>query len=396
MPKMNISAREFGKIGQKSSGASRSSLSLVSPVRHALLAASENLLPAATARRMSSACARPGQKDGPRPAAVPHRLFLSGSDGAFERYLGFKAGKILADRRDRQFLAAAAITYRAVACLETALDFRLVPSFGMPYVGNRNIILFGPEEGDGVESFTRPEDIARGRLALPFGDDKMFDSNGFAGEPVRPARDVADRENPGGARLKIFVDRDAAVDGKSCVFRQRGRRPHADADDNKIGFEVFAIFQRDGSRRDRCGGRAEMELYAMLLVKLAKEIAGIRSKNPLHRDRLGRHDIDLDSARAKRCRNFETDEARADHNGPARSLGFGDNSAAVRKRAQIMHMRKIAARYVKPHRFGSCGEEKRIKGQLAAIDEPQLPARCVDSGDTGAKLKIDFMFSLEV
>ena len=120
-------------------------------------------------------CARPGVKHGPRPAAVPHRLFLSGSDGAFERRLGFKAGKIPSDCCDRQFLAAAAIAYRAVARVETALDFRLVPSFGMPDVGNLQIVLFGPEEGDGVELFTRPEDIARGRLALPLGDDKMLD-----------------------------------------------------------------------------------------------------------------------------------------------------------------------------------------------------------------------------
>ena len=59
-------------------------------------------------------------------------------------------------------------------------------------------------------------------------------------------------------------------------------------------------------------------------------------------------------------------------------------------------MRKIAARYVKPHRFGPRDEEKRIKGQLAAIDEPQRSPRWVDSGDAGAKLKIDVMFSVKV
>src|SRR5580704_13391839 len=99
----------------------------------------------------------------------PAPLISSGSDGAFERYLGFEAGKIPADCRDRQLLAAAAIAYRAVARVETALDFRRVPAFGKPHVGNLQIVLFGPEEGDGVESFPCPEDIARGRLALPLG-----------------------------------------------------------------------------------------------------------------------------------------------------------------------------------------------------------------------------------
>ena len=116
---------------------------------------------------------------GPGPAAVPRRLFLSGSDRAFERYLGFKAGKIPANRRDRQFLAAAAIAYRAVTRLQTALDFHLIPAFGMPHVGNLQIVLFGPEEGDGVEFFTCAEDIARGRLALPLGDDKMLELESF-------------------------------------------------------------------------------------------------------------------------------------------------------------------------------------------------------------------------
>src|SRR4030081_905996 len=158
--------------------------------------------------------AEPRAKTGdqrPQENVVPHRLFLSGRDRAFERYLGFKASKIPADCCNRQFLLAAAIANRAVARLETSVDFRLVPAFGMPHVGNRQIVLFGPEEGDGLKPFACPEDIARGRLALPLGDDKMFDSNRFTGEPVRPSGDIAGRENTGGARLKIFVHRDAAV-----------------------------------------------------------------------------------------------------------------------------------------------------------------------------------------
>jgi len=44
----------------------------------------------------------------------------------------------------------------------------------------------------------------------------------------------------------------------------------------------------------------------MLRVDSPKEISGVRPQNPLHGDRLGRRDIDLDSARAKRCRDFKT------------------------------------------------------------------------------------------
>ena len=62
------------------------------------------------------------------------------------------------------------------------------------------------------------------------------------------------------------------------MFRQQRRRPHADADDNKIGFEVFAIFQRELLRAVIDAALVPRWNYLMLLVKLANEISGIRSK----------------------------------------------------------------------------------------------------------------------
>ena len=114
-----------------------------------------------------------------------------------EGVFGFKALAIAADRCHRQCLAAAKIADRTVPRVETAINVCLIPSFGMSHIGNRKIILFGPEEGDGVEPFMGAENIARGGLPLPLGDHEMFDANGFAGEPVGPARDVARRENAG-------------------------------------------------------------------------------------------------------------------------------------------------------------------------------------------------------
>ena len=122
-----------------------------------------------------------------------------------------------------------------------------------------------------------------------------------------------------------------------------------------------------------------------------KEISGVRPQNPLHGDRLGRRDIDLDIACAKRCRDFKTDEARADHNSPPRVPALGDKSAAVGERAQIMHMRKAAAGNVKPHRFGAGGEEKRVIRQFACISEPQLTVCGVDCGNAGREPEINPM-----
>ena len=48
--------------------------------------------------------------------------------------------------------------------------------------------MFGPEERDGVKSFTAAKDVARRGLSLALGHDKMFDADSFAGEPIRPAR----------------------------------------------------------------------------------------------------------------------------------------------------------------------------------------------------------------
>ena len=102
--------------------------------------------------------------------------------------------KVAMDQRHRLPAALAEIADRAVAPLDRAVDHDLVPFLGMTDIGEREVVLLGPEERDRIEPFTAPEHVACGGLALALGDDEMLDADRLAGERIRPARDVAGSE----------------------------------------------------------------------------------------------------------------------------------------------------------------------------------------------------------
>lgn len=138
------------------------------------------------------------------------------------------------------------------------------------------------------------------------------------------------------ARLKVLVDDDAvAVDPQSRTFGDRHRRPHADARDHQIGGEALAAAQRHLALADRGGGLAEPKLHALRLVQAADEGAELRPEDALERVSLRGHDDDREPARAQRRRDFQADEARAEHDGAARLGGARDERAAVGERAKI-------------------------------------------------------------
>ena len=189
----------------------------------------------------------------------------------------------------------------------------LVPALGVADVSEAEIVLLGPEERHRVKPLALTEHVARGSLPLAFGHHPVFDADALAGEPVRPARNVAGREDARDARLEVFVHGDAAIDGEACLFRQCDHRPYADADDDKIGLKIFSTLQTDALLvyGDGCG--AEMERHTVALVELADEPSDVRSQDFLHRNGIRRDHMHVDIARAQRCRHLESDEARADH-----------------------------------------------------------------------------------
>jgi hypothetical protein len=101
--------------------------------------------------------------------------------------------------------------------------------------------VLAPKERRGIEPPLLPKDVARGRLTLAFGNDPVLDADRIAGQPVRPARDVAGSEDAGPARLQIFVDDYPAIDREAGLLRERDRAMNANVEDDVIGGDPHAV-----------------------------------------------------------------------------------------------------------------------------------------------------------
>ena len=193
----------------------------------------------------------------------------------------------------------------------------------------------------------------------------MLDPDVFAGVRIGPARDVARREDIRRAGLQSGVDCHAAVDREARSFRERDARAHADTDDHEIGIEHAAALQLHLLCGDALRGVFQMEDHAMLLVQLADEVAHLRPEHAFERTLLGRDHMHLELARAQRGRDFEADEARADHHRAFGAVGGLDDRAAVGERAQRVHMRQVRARNGEPHRLGAGRKQQAVVGDAA-------------------------------
>jgi hypothetical protein len=207
---------------------------------------------------------------------------------------GAKTVEISINCRDRQLPAVPAIGYGAIACLGFAIDLGIVPSFRVAHITDPEVILLRPEERDGIKYLAAAKNVARGGLPLTLGDDKMLDPDTFTGKSVRPARDVAGRENPRDTCLKVLVDDDAAINAEPSSFRQRDHWPYPDSNEDNVRLEAFAILQRYVSLVYRGHCRAEMKCHSMFLVESADEIPDLRSQDVLHRNCLEPNHVHVD------------------------------------------------------------------------------------------------------
>ncbi len=155
-------------------------------------------------------------------------------------------------------------------------------------------MLLGPEERHRVEPFARTEHVASGRLTLPFGDDPVLDADLLAAQPIGPSCDVASGPNPGNARLEIRVDGDTAIDRDTGLLGEHSLGPHADADDHKVGVELFPAPQGDAVSIECSGCGPEMEDDAMLRVDLAHEVTDFLAEHVFHRPRLRGDDMHVE------------------------------------------------------------------------------------------------------
>src|SRR6516225_5525186 len=88
----------------------------------------------------------------------------------------------------------------------------VVPGGGMADVVDRDVVVLAPEERHRGIALAAAEQVARGRLALPLGDDPVLDAQPLAAVGVGPAGDVAGGENAGRAGVEVFIDDHAAID----------------------------------------------------------------------------------------------------------------------------------------------------------------------------------------
>ncbi len=97
-----------------------------------------------------------------------------------------------------ELLAAAAVRDRAVShiSVKPAVELGRVPTLGVTHIRETEILLLGPEKRHGVKPLPPTEHVACRRLPLTLGHHPVFDADALTGKAIRPARDVAGRENP--------------------------------------------------------------------------------------------------------------------------------------------------------------------------------------------------------
>src|SRR5205807_2574264 len=107
-------------------------------------------------------------------------------------------------------------------------------------------------------------------------------------------------------------------------------------------------------------------------------LSELRAEHALQRLMLRRHDMDLDVPMAKRSGDFETDEARPDHEGAAGVLGLSDDGARILERTKDMDMRLIRSGYIEADRFASGRQQQPVELDALAIAQGHSPRRGVD------------------
>src|SRR5688572_17521385 len=110
---------------------------------------------------------------------------------ALDRRFRLQAGEVPPDGHYRERPALRHEAGRAVAACEVAREDDVVPLLGVPDVTERHVVVVAPEERHGVEAPPSAEDVPRGGLSLPFGDDPVLDADALGRVRVGPARDVA-------------------------------------------------------------------------------------------------------------------------------------------------------------------------------------------------------------
>src|SRR5581483_7624658 len=100
-----------------------------------------------------------------------------------------------------------------------------------------------------------------------------------AGMPVRPARDVAGREDAGRGRLEMCIDEHPAIEVEARGVREFDARVDADAGHHEIGLEHRAALQLHLPAVDDGCGVWEVKHDAVLMMERLHESAELGPKD---------------------------------------------------------------------------------------------------------------------
>src|SRR3990172_4077280 len=109
----------------------------------------------------------------------------------------------------------------------------------------------------------------------------MVDADQLTAVRIGPASDIACSINSRHARLHEPIDHHALVDVNACRFGQLENGRYTNADNDDIGRNRRVIAQLNRAFRDARGRLAQVELHAVILVKLPHELSELSAENAL-------------------------------------------------------------------------------------------------------------------
>ena len=101
-----------------------------------------------------------GDLDGLRELVGGRAPVAGFADRALELDFGEQTLMIAVHDRNRLLAPLPQIADRAVALLDRAIDHDFIPIFRVTDIGNSEVMLLGPEEGDGIERLTPADHVA--------------------------------------------------------------------------------------------------------------------------------------------------------------------------------------------------------------------------------------------
>ena len=203
------------------------------------------------------------------------------------------------DRCERAQFAQPLEAHRDVALLGGASTAKLVPRFRVTDVVDTHVVVRAPEERHLLEAFPSTEDVARSRLSHSLRDDPVLDADALPAMGIGPTCNVARGVDAARARLEEFIHRNAAIERKTGIFREREPGSHANTDDHQRGIETRAVIEHHGRFFNPCRLAPEVKDDALLTVQRLDERAKLTAEHTLQRHSFRAHHVDVESTCAE-------------------------------------------------------------------------------------------------